>query len=157
MIEKSHNDSNYESCLSDIIRRIEVFKQPLTNQELFAVCRQLADFLRDEVNPHFVHELAETALNFLILTKYAKPLLCAENPREVLINILRPLISRLPTQTWRSREQNSWQQFSTPPAMAYLLTYLLNLQMGEKVLEPSAGTGSLAVWSVGSGLQTHTN
>lgn len=153
----ANNDTNYKSYLADIIRRIDVFKQSLTNQELFAVCREAADFFRDEVNPHFVHEIAETALNYIILTKYAKPLLCTENPQEALENVLKPLVSRLPTQTWRSREQNSRQQFSTPPAIAYLLTYLLNLQKGEEVLEPSAGTGNLAVWSVGGGFQTHTN
>jgi predicted RNA methylase len=156
-MSEPNNDTNYKSYLTDIIKRIDVFKQSLTNQELFAVCREVADFLRNEINPHFVHEIAETALNYIILTKYAKPLLYAENPQEALKNVLKPLVSRLPTQTWRSREQNSRQQFSTPPAIAYLLIYLLNLQKGEEVLEPSAGTGNLAVWSAGGGFQTHTN
>ena len=148
---------DYQSCFNQIIERIDVQKQPLSNQELLAICREKADFLRGETNPHFAHETAETALNFLILTKYAKELLSAENQAEGMREILKPLVSRLPTQTWRSREQNSRQQFSTPPAIAYLLTYLLNLQTVERVLEPSAGTGSLAVWSKGGGFQTHTN
>lgn len=148
---------DYQSCFNQIIERINVQKQPLSNQELLAICREKTDFLRGETNPHFAHETAETALNFLILTKYAKELLSAENQAEAARDILKPLSSRLPTQTWRSREQNSRQQFSTPPAIAYLLAYLLNLQTGEQILEPSAGTGSLAVWSAGGGLQTHTN
>lgn len=148
---------DYQSRFNAIIERIDVQKQPLSNQELLAICREKADFLRGETNPHFAHETAETALNFLILTKYANELLSAENQAEGARDILKPLVSRLPTQTWRSREQNSWQQFSTPPAIAYLLTYLLNLQTGERFLEPSAGTGSLAVWSAGGGFQTYTN
>jgi predicted RNA methylase len=151
------NTPDYQSCFKAIIKRIDVEKQPLSNQELLAVCRKEADFLRGETNPHFAHETAEAALNFLILTKYAKETLAARNPAEVLRDVLKPLVSRLPTQTWRSREQTGWQQFSTPPAIAYLLTYLLNPQTGDKVLEPSAGTGGLAVWSAGGGFQTHTN
>jgi len=53
--------------------------------------------------------------------------------------------------------QTDWQQFSTPPWAGYLLTYLLNLKEGEKVLEPSAGTGNLAVWTSGAEINTYTN
>lgn len=150
---------NYQSCLKAVIEQIDVKKQSFSNKELLAICREeaAADFLRGEANPHLAHELAETALNFLILKKYAKPILAAKNPAEILHDVFKPLVSRLPTQTWRSRKQNGWQQFSTPPAIAYLLVYLLNLQMGERVLEPSAGTGSLAVWSAGGGLETFVN
>lgn len=49
------------------------------------------------------------------------------------------------------------QQFSTPPTIAYILVYLLNLNGGEQVIEPSAGTGNLAVWTSGRGVKTHTN
>jgi hypothetical protein len=44
-----------------------------------------------------------------------------------------------------------------PPGVAYLISYLLNFKVDEIVLEPSAGTGNLAVWARGVGLQTHTN
>lgn len=37
------------------------------------------------------------------------------------------------------------------------ISYLLNFRFGEIVLEPSAGTGSLAVWTSGFGIETHTN
>jgi tRNA1(Val) A37 N6-methylase TrmN6 len=49
------------------------------------------------------------------------------------------------------------QQFSTPAAVAYLLAYLLNLDGREQVLEPSAGTGNLAVWTSGREIKTHAN
>ena len=64
---------------------------------------------------------------------------------------------RLPNQTWRSQKQTDWQQFSTPPPIAYFLAYLLNLKDGEPVLEPSAGTGNLAVWVSRAGIKIHTN
>jgi len=38
------------------------------------------------------------------------------------------------------------QQFAIPPRIAWLLARACALEVGETVLEPSAGTGLLAVW-----------
>ncbi len=57
------------------------------------------------------------------------------------------LEARLPTQTNRSDEQIEWQQFATPPRLAWLAARACALAPGELVLEPSAGTGMLAVWA----------
>ena len=70
---------------------------------------------------------------------------------------MKPFISRLPTQTWRSRQQTQFQQFSTPPTIAYLLAFILNLKTSETVLEPSAGTGSLVIWASSAGAKVITN
>jgi type I restriction-modification system DNA methylase subunit len=147
----------YQSCFEAIIDRIDNEKKPLTNRELLEICGDVADFLKGESNPHYCHEIAEAALNLLILRKYAKNLLAAENPAATVRSLLKPLALRLPTQTWRSREQTERQQFSTPPPIAYLLAYILNLHENDVVLEPSAGTGNLAVWTSGAGIKTHTN
>lgn len=53
----------------------------------------------------------------------------------------------LPRQTVRSEEQIELQQFATPPRIAWLLARACALRAGETVLEPSAGTGMLAVWA----------
>ena len=147
----------YQTCFERIIDRIDIEKKSFTNRELLEICRESADILSGEANPHFCHEIAEAALNLLIRRKYALNFLAAENPAEVTIHLLKPLISRLPTQTWRSREMVVRQQFSTPAAVAYLLAYLLNLDGREQVLEPSAGTGNLAVWTSGREIKTHAN
>src|SRR5437660_12847769 len=65
---------------------------------------------------------------------------------EALASVLRPLMRRLPTQTDRTLEQTELQQFSTPPTLAYLAARLLDPKPTDIVLEPSAGTGSLAIW-----------
>lgn len=148
---------SYQFCFETIIDRIDNEKKPLTNRELLEICREVADFLNGESNPHFCHEIAESGLNLLIHRKYTQNLLAVENPGEIIRSLLKPLASRLPTQTWRSQEQTIRQQFSTPPIVAYLLIHLLNLTQYEEVLEPSAGTGNLAVWTGGNGLITHTN
>lgn len=58
---------------------------------------------------------------------------------------LGALKESLPTQTVRAGEKDTLQQFSTPPDYAYAAAWVANLRMGDHVLEPSAGTGSLAV------------
>ena len=131
--------------IEEIIYQIDVDKRTLKNKELLHICGGIDKITSGEFNPHFCHEIAETALNHLILTKYTKNL--TDNPVEFVRQTLKPLVSRLPTQTWRSREQISFQQFSTPPAVGFLLAHTLNIQQCEIVLEPSAGTGSLAVWA----------
>lgn len=52
---------------------------------------------------------------------------------------------RLPTQTVRAGEKDTHQQFSTPPDYAYAAAWAANLRPEDRVIEPSAGTGSLAV------------
>lgn len=146
-----------EKRLTEIVDRIERRAEKISNRELLEICGDANNFLSSRAtDPHFCHEIAEAAINLIIKEKYAKELFAARPP-EFSTTILKTLAARLPTQTWRSREQIIRQQFSTPSAIAYLLAYLLNLKPGEQILEPSAGTGSLAVWASGLGLETHIN
>lgn len=146
-----------DSSIEEITHIIEVAKEKLSNRRLLSICADIGSAMSGKVDPHFYHEIVETAVNALIKRKYATNILGADNPIEALTDVIIPLTKRLPTQTWRSVEQNLWQQFSTPPAIAYLLSYLLNLKKGETVLEPSAGTGNLAAWSSGFRLITYVN
>ncbi|WDA39286.1 strawberry notch-like NTP hydrolase domain-containing protein [Sphingobium sp. YC-XJ3] len=55
-------------------------------------------------------------------------------------------IARLaPTQTRRSEEMQAYQQFSTPLGLAWVAGFAAGFVPGELVLEPSAGTGLLAI------------
>jgi hypothetical protein len=67
------------------------------------------------------------------------------------------LEARLPTQTNRSDEQIEWQQFATAPRLAWLAARACALATGELVLEPSAGTGMLAVWAAKAGSRLALN
>jgi hypothetical protein len=67
------------------------------------------------------------------------------------------LESELPTQTNRSDEQIEWQQFATPPRIAWLAVRACALATGELLLEPSAGTGMLAVWAAKAGSRLALN
>lgn len=59
---------------------------------------------------------------------------------------LEELVGNLPTQTNRTAEQEKFQQFSTPPTIAYLAAWAANVKASDVVLEPSAGIGGLAVY-----------
>jgi predicted RNA methylase len=74
-----------------------------------------------------------------------------------LASVLRALMKRLPRQCDRTLEQTELQQFSTPPTLAYLAARILNPQSNDIVLEPSAGTGSLAIWPRSIGAQSICN
>jgi hypothetical protein len=68
------------------------------------------------------------------------------NP-EATFQKLASLAHALPTQTYRSDSQVDLQQFSTPLPLAWLAAYAARLDANDIVLEPSAGTGMLAVYA----------
>src|SRR5258708_2497488 len=95
--------------------------------------------------PRDAYDAVEIAVNNHLLEKHAKELMRMDLT-EALASILRPLMQRLPRQTDRTLEQIELQQFSTPPTLSYLAARLLDPKPTDIVLEPSAGTGSLAIW-----------
>ena len=65
--------------------------------------------------------------------------------------------ARLPLQTRRDQTQIEFQQFSTPPAEALVVVKAAALCPGMSVLEPSAGTGNIAVLARLLGADVDTN
>jgi hypothetical protein len=65
--------------------------------------------------------------------------------------------ARLPTQTRRDHAQIEFQQFSTPPAQAFLVVTAAAIRPGMRVLEPSAGTANIAVMARLAGADVDTN
>ncbi|WP_082759548.1 group II intron reverse transcriptase/maturase [Sphingomonas sp. CCH5-A5] len=70
---------------------------------------------------------------------------------------LTELVANLPTHTVRSEEQIELQQFSTPAPIAYLATLAARIAPTDLVLEPSAGTGLLAVFARRAGARMVLN
>ncbi len=104
--------------------------------------------------PRDSYDAMETAVNkFLLETLATKPAL----PVLETLTELRTLLSRLPTQTARTVEQVEFQQFSTPPTIAFIASRLMDFQPNDICLEPSAGTGSLAIWPRLSGTRVVCN
>ena len=62
-----------------------------------------------------------------------------------MLAMLETLAALEPSQTRRSEQQLALQQFSTPLPLAYAALQAAAIRPGDIVLEPSAGTGMLAV------------
>ena len=76
-----------------------------------------------------------------------------DGPRAML-RMLEAVAALEPSHTKRSEEQIRLQQFSTPLPLAYAVLRAAAIRPGDMVLEPSAGTGMLAVMAecaLGSG------
>lgn len=70
----------------------------------------------------------------------------ASNPPQAL-SMLGRIQGLLPTHTKRTEESVRLQQFSTPLELAYLVERAARVKPSDLVLEPSAGTGLLAVFA----------
>src|SRR5258708_7647980 len=88
-------------------------------------------------SPRDAYDAMETAVNRYLLETHARKLL-AMDAKEAFALHLCPLVARLPRQTDRTTEQTEFQQFSTPPTLAYFAARLLDPQPSDLVLEPSA-------------------
>ncbi|WP_246776040.1 hypothetical protein [Methylobacterium aquaticum] len=71
--------------------------------------------------------------------------------------MLARIAGMLPTHTRRSEESESLQQFSTPLPIGYVAALACGLRPGEALLEPSAGTGLLAIHAELAGARLHLN
>ena len=98
------------------------------------------------------YDAMEMGINQAIVESKINP--SAANDKEAAttdLERLKKFTEHLPTQANRTEEQNEFQQFSTPPTLAYVANWLANIKAGDIVLEPSAGLGGLAVFAKNSG------
>ena len=86
----------------------------------------------------------------------ARPETSPDHARRDLENMER-FLATLPTQTKRTAETDEFQQFSTPPTLAYIANWAANVRYGETYLEPSAGIGGLAIFGEGAGARIILN
>lgn len=93
------------------------------------------------------YEAVEIA-QVLFLRKYLPAMRRGRSASGVLA-MLEKTAALLPTHTRRSEESIALQQFSTPMELAYLVSEAAALRPDDVVLEPSAGTGQLAVFADG--------
>jgi predicted RNA methylase len=80
----------------------------------------------------------------------------AASPAAMLSMLMR-ITALLPTQTRRSEESQSLQQFSTPIGLAYVASVAAAITPADVVLEPSAGTGHLAIFAELAGASLRLN
>jgi hypothetical protein len=99
------------------------------------------------------YEACEVA-TVLFLRKYGKALFRKTGSPVSRLDPLAKIAGLLPTQTRRSEESQSFQQFSTPLPLGLAALAAAGVTPDDVVLEPSAGTGLMAILaqSVGGSL-----
>ena len=85
------------------------------------------------------------AATVLFLRKYGKALLRKAGSPAAALPLLAKIADLLPTHTRRSVESEAFQQFSTPIQLGLAALTAAAVTPADRVLEPSAGTGLLAI------------
>jgi len=88
---------------------------------------------------------AGEAATVLFLRKYGNALFRKAGSQVAALPMLAKIASLLPTHTRRSEESQALQQFSTPVPLGLAACTAAAITPADQVLEPSAGTGLLAV------------
>ncbi len=90
------------------------------------------------------YDAAEIALT-LFLQRYGPAMLSKAGSPARMLGLIEKLAALEPAQTRRDDVQQRYQQFSTPLAIAWTVAAAAAARPDDVVLEPSAGTGTLAV------------
>ena len=88
---------------------------------------------------------AGEAATVLFLRKYGNALFRKAGSQVAALPMLAKIASLLPTHTRRSEESQALQQFSTPVPLGLAACTAAAITPADRVLEPSAGTGLLAI------------
>ena len=143
-----------KSRVLDILRNDGKQINPISNNELLSIANDAFGGTKGEgkFDPRDAYDAMEMGINMAIQEAGIDP----SKPDDTMgivedIQKLLRILKSIPTQTNRTDEQIKFQQFSTPPTLAYLVNWLANVQKGNSVLEPSAGTGNIAVFAHNSG------
>ncbi|MGE0653726.1 MAG: methylase, partial [Alphaproteobacteria bacterium] len=85
------------------------------------------------------------AATVLFLRKYGRALFRKAGSPAARLSALSKIANLLPTHTRRSTESQTFQQFSTPIPLGLVAAHAAAVTPADRVLEPSAGTGLLAI------------
>ena len=81
------------------------------------------------------------------LSKYGRAMIARSAAPHTMLSMLQKVAALLPTHTKRSEETQQLQQLSTPVDLAYIVSVAAAITASDTVLEPSAGTGLLAIFA----------
>ena len=83
----------------------------------------------------------------LFLRKFGGMICPDKKAPRTALTMLKRTAGLIPTHTRRSEESQKLQQFSTPVPLAYVAARAAGILMDDSVLEPSAGTGLMAIFA----------
>ncbi|OYY88392.1 MAG: methylase [Rhizobiales bacterium 35-66-30] len=96
------------------------------------------------------YEACEVA-TVLLLRRYGKAIFRKSASPAARLSVLSKILGLLPTHTRRSEESQALQQFSTPIPLGLAAVTAASVASTDRVLEPSAGTGLLAILALTAG------
>ncbi len=89
---------------------------------------------------------ATEAAQVLFLRKFGPAIVSRTHSPQSTLAMLTKVANLVPTHTRRSEESHALQQFSTPIPLAYVASRAAGITAADTVLEPSAGTGLMAIF-----------
>ncbi|MER9712768.1 strawberry notch family protein [Mesorhizobium sp. M0174] len=90
------------------------------------------------------YEALEVA-QVLFLRRFGPAILSRSTTPQATLAMIKRIVDLLPTHTRRSDESQAMQQLSTPLPLAFVTAHAAAIASCDLVLEPSAGTGLLAI------------
>jgi predicted RNA methylase len=90
---------------------------------------------------------ASEAAQVMFLRKFGAAMRTRAGAAAAMLEMLARLSQRIASQTRRSEESEHFQQFSTPLPLGFVAAEAAMLTSADLVLEPSAGTGLLAIFA----------
>ncbi len=85
------------------------------------------------------------AAQVLFLRRFGPAILSRSASPEATLAMMKRVAELVPTHTRRSDESQAMQQLSPPPPLAFVTAHAAAISSSDVVIEPSAGTGLLAV------------
>lgn len=100
---------------------------------------------------------ATEAAQVLFLRKFGPAIVSRTHSPQSTLAMLTKVANLLPTHSRRSEESHALQQFSTPIPLAYVASRAAGIMSADTVLEPSAGTGLMAIFAELAGARLALN
>ena len=145
---QSHLNAQLKSALSLIAA--EIARGPLRSSSLSKI-------MRDTFGGSDASGAWNWRMAYDMMQAAAVQTICLDASGSDPLGAAKNLAMRLLTETRRSEQQIRLQQFSTPLPYAALAVRAAAIRNGETVLEPSAGTGSLAGFAKRAGAKLMLN
>jgi predicted RNA methylase len=135
-------DAERLTTIADRVAKLLEGGLPLNRESLFKIADEVYGGTRAEgvYREADVYDAMETGFN-----RHDADIGLADydhNPK-AYVKKLNELESKLVTQTSRTEERSDMQQFSTPPALAGLASWVANINSSDVAMEPTAGTGNI--------------
>lgn len=153
--QKTPSESVAENLLNDYLRK----GKKITANNLYEICEKAFGGTQAQgaYNRKDAYDAMELAVNRFIIETMGKYNGNRSVDAKAGLQKMLDVLGLLPTQSVRTEEQQQFQQFSTPPNIAYLAAWSANVNPSDVVLEPSAGIGGLAAFPKAWGAEVVVN